>query len=355
MQTIFNLEQYLSNGIENLVKNTIKSTLRNPQKSAFLLKYIVSARKASKIRAASEKRGEHIPPFLIASITSKCNLFCTGCYSKAADPSGKNELESTDWARLFAEAGEIGIAMILLAGGEPFMRPDVINQAANRPEILFPIFTNGTVLREQEYSMLNTYRNLIPIISIEGGETITDTRRGGGVYLQTMNAMRKLDGMDILFGASVTVTSKNLAVVTSEAFVDDLYSKGCKIILYIEYVPFELESLALTDAERGVLEDRTAALREKEMIFISFPGDEKDTGGCLAAGRGFFHIASDGNAEPCPFSPYSDINVRNATLKEALLSPLFTKLKSGGILREEQKGGCVLFEKKETVKRLVTM
>ncbi len=89
------------------------------------------------------------------------------------------------------------------------------------------------------------------------------------------------------------------------------------------------------------------------MVFISFPGDEKTSGGCLAAGRGFFHINAMGKAEPCPFSPYSDSNVKETSLKEALNSKLFKRLKEENILLEEHAGGCVLFERKEMVEQLL--
>lgn len=89
------------------------------------------------------------------------------------------------------------------------------------------------------------------------------------------------------------------------------------------------------------------------MIFVSFPGDEKSYGGCVAAGRGFFHINSHGSAEPCPFSPYSDINVRDTSLREALKSKLFTALRSGGILADDHVGGCVLYEKRKQVEELL--
>lgn len=59
-----------------------------------------------------------------------------------------------------------------------------------------------------------------------------------------------------------------------------------------------------------------------DIIFLSFPGDEKALGGCLASGRGFFHIGSDGSAEPCPLSPFSDSNVAEMGVREALKSPL---------------------------------
>lgn len=60
-----------------------------------------------------------------------------------------------------------------------------------------------------------------------------------------------------------------------------------------------------------------------------------------------------GGAEPCPFSPYSDVNLRETTLRDALKSPLFLKLKENGNLEKEHIGGCVLFEQEEQVKQLM--
>lgn len=89
------------------------------------------------------------------------------------------------------------------------------------------------------------------------------------------------------------------------------------------------------------------------MVFVSFPGDEKSSGGCLAAGRGFFHINAAGGAEPCPFSPYSDTSLKTMSLKEALNSPLFVRLREEGHLEREHIGGCVLFEQENEVRRLL--
>jgi len=88
------------------------------------------------------------------------------------------------------------------------------------------------------------------------------------------------------------------------------------------------------------------------MIVISFPGDEKESGGCLAAGRGFFHINARGDAEPCPFSPYSDTNLRGTSLRDALQSPFFSRLREEGALGLEHTGGCALFDQADYVKRL---
>ena len=90
-----------------------------------------------------------------------------------------------------------------------------------------------------------------------------------------------------------------------------------------------------------------------EIVFVSFPGDEKSSGGCLAAGRGFFHINSHGGAEPCPFSPYSDISVVDTSLRAAMNSRLFLELRDGGHLMEDHAGGCVLYEKRQLVEQLL--
>ena len=136
-----------------------------------------------------------------------------------------------------------------------------------------------------------------------------------------------------------------------------MHSVGVKLVVFVEFVPVTEESkeLAPGEEERELLKDGIERLREdySEMVFVSFPGDEKSSGGCIAAGRGFFHINSHGGAEPCPFSPYSDVNVKNTSLREALDSPLFTALREQDVLVEEHSGGCVLFERRETVEALL--
>ncbi len=357
----FNLAEYLTKGVEGLMKSILLSTLKDPKESAFMLKYSRSVKEAAAIRARLEEKGEHIPPFLIASITGSCNLHCAGCYARhnhaCCDSSPVGQLSDGEWLKIFTEAKALGISFILLAGGEPMMRRDVIAAAGLVPEILFPIFTNGTMIDDAYLSLFEKHRNLVPIFSIEGHREKTDSRRGEGVYARLTEGMERMREKRLIFGASVTVTRENLEEVFSPDFVKDLYRRGGKVVFYVEYVPVSASTSALapTDEERALMEKKMADLRAAfpDMIFIAFPGDEKGSGGCLAAGRGFFHINSHGGAEPCPFSPYSDINVRDTSLREALGSKLFRALQSESILTGEHTGGCVLFEQKDKVKEIL--
>ena len=361
MNQSFDIQSYMTRGVERVVGEIIKATFRNPKESAYMAKFALASRAASKKRRKAEDAGEHIPPFLIASITSQCNLHCAGCYSRCnhatVDTAPVRQLTSEEWLAIFEEADSLGISFILLAGGEPLIRRDIIEAAGKRPDILFPIFTNGTFMDEKYFELFSRCRNLVPVMSIEGEKEITDARRGDGVYDRLIGNMDELHRRGLIFGASVTVTTRNIREVSSGAFLKKLSDRGCKAVIFVEFVPVTDDSreLAPGEADRNYLAKEIARLREEhpEMVYISFPGDEKSSGGCVAAGRGFFHINSHGGAEPCPFSPYSDVNVRDASLREALKSPLFTALQDGGLLNDDHQGSCVLYEKRKQVEALL--
>jgi MoaA/NifB/PqqE/SkfB family radical SAM enzyme len=361
-QNNFDIQDYMTKGVERVVSDAIKATLKNPKESAFMVKFAAASKRASQKRRKAEDAGEHIPPFLIASITSQCNLHCAGCYSRCnhatVDAAPVAQLTSEEWLRIFEEADDLGISFILLAGGEPMLRRDIIEAAGQKPNILFPIFTNGTFMDERYFDLFDKRRNLIPIMSIEGEKEITDARRGSGIYDRLIANMDELHKRGLIFGASVTVTTENIKEVSSPDFLKNLSDRGCKVVIFVEFVPVTDDSkeLAPGDAEREYLHNEILRLRREhpEMVYISFPGDEKSSGGCVAAGRGFFHINSHGGAEPCPFSPYSDINVRDVSLRDAMNSKLFRTLRENGHLLEDHAGGCVLYEKRELVERIMS-
>ncbi len=296
MSAGFDLDRYLTEGVESIVKDALAASLKNPKETAFLLSYALASKRAASAREKFAAEGKHIPSFLIASITNRCNLHCAGCYARANSLCDDAEtaalLTDEDWCRIFAEATQIGVSFCLLAGGEPMLRRGVLECAAKRREILFPVFTNGTLLSENMLELIDKNRNLVPIVSIEGDERQTDARRGAGTYQKLTANMERMREKGILFGASVTLTTENIQTVTGDAFLSMLRALGAKVSFFVDYVPADAgtESLAPGDAERDFLARRLDELRKQpdSMIYVSFPGDEQFSDGCLAAGRGFF-------------------------------------------------------------------
>ncbi len=360
----FDLAGYMSNSIRNIMVKAYKNVLSNPREAKFAYKMQRLFEKSEKLRRkVSETEHLAIPPFLISSISTTCNLHCKGCYARSngiaedAEAQRKETLTPAQWRDIFTEAASLGIYFSLLAGGEPMMRKDILEEVSKVGDMIFPIFTNGTLIGPSYIQFLRKHLNLVPIISIEGTAMGTDERRGNGVFRRAMQSMELLKQEDLFFGTSITVTTENYRLVTSEEFINQLRSYGCKIVFYVEYVPTEsgTEHLAFDDEHVAEMEALLAHRRQaySDIIFLSFPGDEKELGGCLASGRGFFHIGPDGSAEPCPFSLFSDSNVAEVGIREALKSPLFRKIRSAHALGWEHTGGCTLFEHRDEIEKMI--
>lgn len=356
---------YMSGAIRNIMAQAYRNVLSNPREARFALRMGKLFQKSEKRRhQILESEGIDVPPFLISSIATTCNLHCKGCYARsngiASDQTSglQSTLTPQQWYDIFTEAASMGVNFSLLAGGEPLMRRDILEEVAKVGEMIFPIFTNGTLIGPTYLDFFSDNLNMIPVISIEGKDSETDARRGRGVFRRAMKAMEELHAKDLIFGASITITTENYIFATSPQFVDHLRSYGCRIVFYVEYVPVDAgtEHLALNDDQVAGMESLLEVIRSNydDIIFLSFPGDEKALGGCLASGRGFFHIAPDGSAEPCPFSPYSDSNAATQGLRTALQSPLFRKIKAAHALGWEHTGGCTLFEHRDEVERIAT-
>lgn len=362
--THIDLAAYMADSIRRIMAKAYRNVLVNPREARFAFRMQrLFERSEQRRRSVKDADGIDVPPFLICSISTTCNLACKGCYARtngiaATDTSQlKPTLAPRVWRNIFTEAAQMGINFALLAGGEPLMRKDLLEEIAEVDDMIFPVFTNGTLIGPSYLTFFSRHLNLVPIISLEGLEQATDQRRGSGVYRRALSSMAMLAEQKLFFGTSITVTTQNIDHVTSPAFIDQLQGYGCKIVFYVEYVPIEegTEHLALNESHTLHMEHIMAERRTNypDIIFLSFPGDEKALGGCLASGRGFFHIGPDGSAEPCPFSPYSDSNVAQIGLRQALQSPLFRTIRAAKALGWEHTGGCTLFEHRAEIEQMM--
>jgi len=348
----------LNTAIRSYLKDAVRITLKDPSQARFFLRMLRSQREAAQTRQQWGIEGLHVPPFLIVSVTNRCNLQCKGCYAQAHAqnrPLGA-ELSEDKLRSVIAEARELGISAILLAGGEPFVRKELTFITRDFPEIIFPVVTNGTLLDDTLIQKLKGQRNVWPVLSIEGLERDTNGRRGNGIYQRVQTAMKKLKDNGIFFGCSLTITRSNVSTITDERFMQDLIKAGGKIFFFVEYVSVNegTEDWVLTNEQRADLLSATNAFRATlPGLFIAFPGDEDQFGGCLAAGRGFVHISPEGNLEPCPFSPYSDANLRDVSLKEGLQSHFLQTIRQNHSQLNETAGGCALWTEREWVHSLL--
>jgi MoaA/NifB/PqqE/SkfB family radical SAM enzyme len=303
-------------------------------------------RKAADLRKRHEKQGLLVPPVLIASITSRYNLACAGCYMAGRAVQRPAEMSAGLLASIAGQAAALGVAVIVIAGGEPLVRKeDIFRMARAHPAILFAVFTNGLFIDDAMAEEIAGCRNIVPVISFEGLREDTDMRRGSGVYDRLLESCARLRTRNVFFGCSVTTTTENFDNVTDDAFIRMMIGIGVRVFTFVEYVPMApgTEGLVLTQGQKTALNTHLLAYnRDFPALFIAFPGDEDAYGGCLAAGRGFIHISPSGDLEPCPAAPFSDANLTTVPLEEALRSRLLAQIRDEhGILTETTRG-CAL-------------
>ncbi|MEW6746085.1 MAG: radical SAM protein [Planctomycetota bacterium] len=286
-------------------------------------------------REVEEAHEISVPAVVVLSVTTRCNLNCVYCYAATHPQTGDMPEELLD--SILAQGQELGCFSFLLTGGEPFLHPRLLPIARRHPQILFLVFTNGTLMTPALAAELARLGNVIVLISLDGDKLHTDANRGAGVHDRVRHAFRDLRRAEALFGFSATVTASNVAIVESPGFLEELRSDGCRLGFYFEYIPVgrsPVLSFALAPARRSTFRQRVRDLRNRQQMFlVEFPGDEELQGGCLAAGRGLIHINAQGFVEPCPAIHLAADSVATKPLLDCLRSPVMTLLRERSRLR----------------------
>ncbi|MCJ7472934.1 MAG: radical SAM protein, partial [Actinobacteria bacterium] len=144
-----NYGKLISKSLKVFFGDALRISLKNPSQAYFFSKTIWWQRQAARVRNNWESKGINVPPIMVFSITNKCNLQCKGCYNQNLRKSSKEELSDERMKGIISEAKELGFSFIVLAGGEPLVRPEILDITASFPEIIFLLFTNGLLVDKE--------------------------------------------------------------------------------------------------------------------------------------------------------------------------------------------------------------
>jgi len=153
--------------------------------------------------------GNRVELQLLTTLT--CNLKCTYCSLGVGEVVGSQGKVSytVDVLDAFIRKHLSGHEVyVTFYGGEPTLNLDFITEIMARyPTFRFQLQTNGTLLDNLPDSVLSNLSNIL--ISIDGGEAITDGFRGRGIYRQVVkNARAVRDRLAGTFTARVTWSSE---------------------------------------------------------------------------------------------------------------------------------------------------
>lgn len=323
------------------------------------LGYEAFLRGTKQIRESREKYGCNIPWLILFDPTMACNMHCKGCWSGTYGRKASLTWEEMD--RIVTEGKALGVHLYMCTGGEPMVKwKEIARLAEKHQDCFFALYSNSTLITEEVCQQVRELGNVTFMLSIEGTPDTNDARRGDGHYEAAMRAMDLLREHGIIFGTSICYTKENVEAVTSDAFFQLLSEKGAHFGFYFHFMPVgnnAVPELMPTLEQRKYMIQRIREVRSEASDIPFFPMDFQNdgeyVGGCIAGGRNYFHINSNGDAEPCVFIHYSNTNIKTHSILEMLQSPLFMAYHEGQPFNRNHLRPCPMLENPDLLVRMV--
>ncbi len=300
------------------------------------------------------KRGEFFPPFLYLSVINSCNLRCQGCWVDVSAKQSRIELDAVN--RTITQAKQMGNRFFGILGGEPFMHKDLLSIFESHPDAYFQVFTNGHFITDEVAQRLRRAGNVTPLISVEGNQIVSDSRRGReGVLDATLRGLDAALRNKLMVGVCTSVCKTNIDDLVNDAWVDRLIEMGvmyCWFHIYRPVGPEANPDLALTSEQQRRVRQFVVDTRvNKPIIVIDAYHDDAGQALCPAVTGFTHHIGPWGDIEPCPViqlatdsihhdKPLAEVFNQSAFLRD------FRELTAG------QTRGCVIMERPDLLVEL---
>lgn len=327
-------------------------------------------------------------PFQVVwDVTNACNLKCQHCYAQAGKVSG-DELTHEEALRVVDKLATMGIPVLALSGGEPLVRPDILDIARRGADhgMYVSIATNGTLITKEKARRMKEAGVSYLQISVDGADAAThDNFRGiPGAFDKTIQGVKNAVAEGFFVSVATTATKKNLTQIPK--IIDLCDSLGVnwfmvynfvptgrgKLIIENDLSPQEREDLLVmlfnklkeTDVEILTTAPQYARIALQNcgeggplVVPTHFSNPQVDgslfsltefIGGC-GAGRFYMAIRANGNIEPCVFFPLRVGNVRTDDIEDIWRNnKVFAELRNKDILEDNCRscdyryhcGGC---------------
>jgi len=157
-------------------------------------------------------------PVVVWNATKTCNLECIHCYADAETRRFRGELTTAQAETMIRDLAGIRVPALLISGGEPLVRPDVLDLAelAMSLGVRVTFSTNGTLIDAKKAQRIAKIGVAYVGISIDGAEERHDLFRGRtGAFKDAVRGIRNCREAGIRVGVRFTVTKQNMSEIDS--------------------------------------------------------------------------------------------------------------------------------------------
>ncbi len=272
------------------------------------------------------------------NVTKRCNSRCAHCYLDASDVKGERELTTKEGLKLIDQMAEVNPgAMLVLSGGEPLMRGDILDLAryASQKGLMVVVGTNGTLIDNTLAEGMKGNGVSGVGISLESlNQDVHDAFRGvKGAWDKTLRGIEACKNRGLPFQIQTTLAKGNYNEVPS--LIEYSHRVGARAFnLFFLVCTGRGEDLSdITPAQHEEVLSYLATIQGKydDMIvrarcaphFIRLIHQQNRDPillkeypkGCLA-GTHYCRITPEGDVTPCPYLPLKAGNVRERGFRE---------------------------------------
>jgi len=203
-------------------------------------------------------------------VNNICNLHCSHCYWWLNRKNDAEDLSAEQWRQIVRRTfKKQHVYVVTLVGGEPTMRPDIIQVFCEEMPRRVCVVTNGTY-------PLKRFENLYFYwISLDGTEEVHDSIRGKGAYVKTkQNILEYIRGPDRKGKPAwkdiwITMTINSLNYNTIEDLVEEWKNKVNKIGFQFHTPFIKNDPLWMPFGDkRSKVVDNLISLRKKYPDFV---------------------------------------------------------------------------------------
>lgn len=152
-------------------------------------------------------------PVVVWNVGRRCNLRCVHCYSHSRDQEYAGELNHEQGIALIDDLADFKVPVILFSGGEPLMRPDILEliKHARSRGVRAVISTNGTLIKPDLAAKLKDVELSYVGVSLDGLQETNDRFRGiPGAFDLALGGIRTCLSAGIKVGLRFTMNRRNV-------------------------------------------------------------------------------------------------------------------------------------------------
>ncbi|MHB9037629.1 MAG: heme b synthase [Armatimonadota bacterium] len=297
-------------------------------------------------KAHPSQSREFMPRLIFWEMTTACNLKCMHCRACPVDQRSPEDFTTEEGKALLDDIASFSTSAVVLSGGEPLVRPDVLEIAryGTSKNLRMLLATNGTLVTPDVAREIADAGIQRVSISIDGSNASSHDsfRRIEGAFEQAWRGIENLKAADVPFQINTTVSKHNINEIPD---ILDLAVNGGAVALHIFLLvptgcgkeiaddemidPQEYErvlnwfydsqkvvkiGLKATCAPHYYRIMRQRAKEDGTKPFANAHGHDAVTKGCLA-GSAVCFVSHKGEVYPCGYLPVSAGNVRQTSFK----------------------------------------